>query len=132
MEHLGVGRAIIFGVASMLDFTGTLWFRRSASTAELDMACAWHEISGLHSPAAREDGKQVAVEDHLPKSDIPRDSSLAPSTPGGGRSHWDMLLEHYSRLDIQRILHERLMIIRKQREEERAEDDRETDRRNTA
>jgi hypothetical protein len=43
VEQLGLGRAVIYGAAHMLDFRGVLLRRRCIHSAEEDMAVAWQE-----------------------------------------------------------------------------------------
>lgn len=128
VEQLSMGRAVIFGLASMLDFTGALWFRRPASTAELDMALAWRDVFGLRPPLSIEDGEQVAAEIHPLKSDTPNDASPPAEIPKRPRSHWDMLMERRTVEDLEQALAERLETVKERRKEGRQEED----RRNTA
>ena len=52
VEKLSPGRALIYGVAHMLDFQGALLRRRGVSSAEEDMARAWGEVRPAVAPDA--------------------------------------------------------------------------------
>jgi DNA-binding transcriptional MerR regulator len=83
------GRALLYGVATMLDFTGALSRGPRTQSADEDMAVAWQEVLGVRSPSPgiqSDDGAAAPGSGSSEPSEIEASYQPLPPTIGKGGS----------------------------------------------